>query len=299
MRERFEGREGKRRLAEAFCNNELVRNDRSLAQCLVRIAKVQEHEESAEVYQRGEPGNGFFYFIIAGSVDLTVQGIPRRRLIAGQGFGEFPILDPSLAYTVSARASEKTILATISEHEFKAVAAKNPALWENTAKMLATRLRLASRDVERPEKPRVFIGHGRSPTWMQLRDFLQDELHVCWDEFERVSPAGVTNTDRLAAMLDQCSMALLVMTAEDEHADGSWAARMNVVHEIGFSQGRLGFKRAIVLLEEGCGEFSNIQGLGQIRFQKGNIKSKFKEIQRVLEEGLVATNKGFQNESRR
>jgi predicted nucleotide-binding protein len=46
---------------------------------------------------------------------------------------------------------------------------------------------------------------------------------------------------------------------------------MNVIHEVGLFQGRLGFKRAIVLLEEGCKEFSNIQGLGQIRYPKGNI----------------------------
>ena len=29
-------------------------------------------------------------------------------------------------------------------------------------------------------------------------------------------------------------------------------ARMNVIHEVGLFQGRLGFERAIVLLEEGC-----------------------------------------------
>jgi predicted nucleotide-binding protein len=44
---------------------------------------------------------------------------------------------------------------------------------------------------------------------------------------------------------------------------------MNVVHEAGLFQGRLGFERAIILLEEGCKSFSNIEGLGQIRFPKG------------------------------
>lgn len=63
---------------------------------------------------------------------------------------------------------------------------------------------------------------------------------------------------------------------------------LNVVHEAGLFQGRLGFTKAIVLLEEGCEEFSNIQGLGQIRFPKGNIAPAFEEIRRVLErEGLI------------
>jgi len=86
-------------------------------------------------------------------------------------------------------------------------------------------------------------------------------------------------------MLDQAAMAFLIMTAEDEQPDGAVRARENVVHEVGLFQGRLDFSRAIVLLEEGCQEFSNISGLGQIRFPKG---AKFEEVRRVLEqEGLL------------
>jgi len=40
--------------------------------------------------------------------------------------------------------------------------------------------------------------------------------------------------------------------------------------------------------EKDCEEFSNIQGLGQIRFPKGNIGAVFEEIRRVLErEGII------------
>jgi hypothetical protein len=45
----------------------------------------------------------------------------------------------------------------------------------------------------------------------------------------------------------------------------------------------LGFPKGIVLLEEGCEEFSNIEGLGQIRFPKGNIRAVFEDIRAVLE----------------
>jgi predicted nucleotide-binding protein len=89
-------------------------------------------------------------------------------------------------------------------------------------------------------------------------------------------------------MLDAAAIAILVMTAEDEMADGNIEARMNVVHEAGLFQERLSFTKAIVLLEEGCAEFSNIQGLGQIRFPKGNISATFEEVRRVMErEGLI------------
>lgn len=137
----------------------------------------------------------------------------------------------------------------------------------------------------------IFIGHGRSANWRELKDFVNDRLKLPWDEFNRVPVAGVTNITRLAEMLDQASFAFLVMTAEDEQADGNHHARMNVVHEVGLFQGRLGFERAIVLLEEGCEEFSNIQGLGQIRYPKDNISAIFEEIRAVLErEGIVEQN---------
>jgi len=134
----------------------------------------------------------------------------------------------------------------------------------------------------------VFIGHGRSHVWKDLKDFIQDRMHLPWDEFNRVPVAGVTNIARLSQSLDESAIAFLIMTAEDEQADGKQHARQNVIHEAGLFQGRLGFERAIILLEEGCEEFSNVQGLGQIRFPKGNISAVFEDIRRVLErEGLV------------
>lgn len=129
----------------------------------------------------------------------------------------------------------------------------------------------------------VFIGHGRSHVWRDLKDFVTERLKLPFDEFNRVPVAGVTNIARLAEMLDSAAVAFIVMTAEDEQADGKMEARTNVIHEVGLFQGRLGFTKAIVLLEEGCEEFSNIQGLGQIRFPAGNISAKFEEIRRVLE----------------
>lgn len=129
----------------------------------------------------------------------------------------------------------------------------------------------------------VFIGHGRSKVWRELKDFVQDRLGLSWDEFNRVPVAGLTNIARLSEMLNAAAIALLVLTAEDEMADGGVQARMNIIHEAGLFQGRLGFTKAIVLLEEGCTEFSNIQGLGQIRFPRGNIAASFEEIRRVLE----------------
>jgi predicted nucleotide-binding protein len=134
---------------------------------------------------------------------------------------------------------------------------------------------------------KVFIGHGRSLLWRELKDFLHEKLHLEWEEFNREPAAGVTTIERLQQMLDASCIAFLVMTAEDQHADTTVHARENVIHEVGLFQGKLGFRRAIVVLEEGCTEFSNIVGLNQLRFPNGNLSACFEEVRRVLErEGI-------------
>lgn len=135
---------------------------------------------------------------------------------------------------------------------------------------------------------KVFIGHGQSPLWREFKDFIQDRLCLEWEEFNRVSVAGYTTTHRLDEMMNNAGIAFLIMTGEDEMAGGQIQPRMNVVHEIGLFQGRLGCSRAIVVLEDGCEEFSNIHGLQEIRFPKGNISAKFEEVRGVLErEGFL------------
>ena len=43
-------------------------------------------------------------------------------------------------------------------------------------------------------------------------------------------------------------------------------------------------------MEQGCEEFSNIHGIGQIRFPKGSIMAASEQIRRVLErEGILKT----------
>ncbi|WP_206051156.1 TIR domain-containing protein [Neorhizobium sp. T7_12] len=135
---------------------------------------------------------------------------------------------------------------------------------------------------------RIFIGHGRSEQWRILKDFVRDKLGLEYEEFNRISAAGLNTQERLRDMLDSCGFAFLIMTAEDLRDDGTFRARENVVHECGLFQGRLGWRKAIVLLEDGCEEFSNIIGLGQIRFPKGNIAACFEQIRDVLKrESLI------------
>jgi predicted nucleotide-binding protein len=131
--------------------------------------------------------------------------------------------------------------------------------------------------VETPKKkPIVFIGHGHSEDWKQLRDHLQDMHGFEVEAYESGPRAGNTIENVLETMLAKATIAFFVMTGEDETVAGSMNPRLNVVHELGLFQGKLGFKKAIILLKRGAAEFSNIAGLQQIRFT--DIREVFGDV---------------------
>jgi predicted nucleotide-binding protein len=136
--------------------------------------------------------------------------------------------------------------------------------------------------MEKPKKkePVVFIGHGHSEDWKQLRDHLRDKHGFEVEAYEARPRAGHTMENVLATMLAKATIAFLVMTGEDETVTGSMNPRLNVVHELGLFQGKLGFEKAIVLLKHGAAEFSNIEGLQQIRFT--DIEKVFGEVVAII-----------------
>ena len=133
----------------------------------------------------------------------------------------------------------------------------------------------------------VFIGHGRSPLWARLQVFLEKDLGLKTINYESESRVGKSIVTVLEQMLDEANFAVLILTAEDETASGK-RARQNVVHEAGLFQGRLGFNKAVLLVQEGLEEFSNVAGLQHIPFTGDRIDQTFNELRRALKrEGLV------------
>lgn len=125
---------------------------------------------------------------------------------------------------------------------------------------------------------KIFIGHGRNKQWRDLKDHLHEQHEFEVIAYETGARAGFTITEILEEMSSRASFALLVLTAEDNGIDGTIRARENVIHEVGLFQGKLGFKRGIIVLEDGCNEFTNISGVQQIRFTKGSIKETYGDI---------------------
>lgn len=134
----------------------------------------------------------------------------------------------------------------------------------------------------------VFIGHGRSKLWARVQVFLKDDLNMKTLTFEDESRTSESIVNILSEFLDKSSIAILILTAEDESAEGKLRARQNVIHEAGLFQGRLGFDKVIILKQEGIEEFTNIAGLQYIPFSGDNVEQCFYELQRKLKKiGMI------------
>jgi len=135
---------------------------------------------------------------------------------------------------------------------------------------------------EQVYKPCVFIGHGRSKLWARAKMFLEDDLGLATVTYESEPRTGESIVPILEKMLAQSTFAVLILTAEDESPQGHRRARQNVIHEAGLFQGRLGFRKAVLLIQEGLERFTNVEGLQHIPFSGESIEQSFYELQRVL-----------------
>jgi predicted nucleotide-binding protein len=284
MIERYRGREGKRLLHEVLLDQQLVRRHPGIATGLCEQAELMEFREGEDLYVEAAPGKSHLYFVISGSVQVIAKGRAVCELGAGNAFGEFPILDPSLAYTVTIRAVTPAVVARVTDRAFAALAGSFPDVWKNMACSLMRRL-MASNDRLAPaRKPCVFIGHGRANAWLRVQAFVKDELRLECEAFESESEsrAGLTITELIDEMRQKATFAVLVMTAEDATAEGGKRARQNVIHEAGLFQGALGTRRALLLLENGVEEFSNAAGIIPIKFEREHMEPALKQIQAAL-----------------
>ena len=72
------------------------------------------------------------------------------------------------------------------------------------------------------------------------------------------------------------------MTGDDKVEEDKNRARENVMHEIGFFQGKLGLDKVCILHEEGTNIPSNLAGVVYIPYPKRNVKNSFLSLSKEL-----------------
>ena len=142
------------------------------------------------------------------------------------------------------------------------------------------------------EKPKIFLGHGHDMVWSRVQAFIKDDLCYDVEAFETKSRAATHIIKVLDDILRNCEAAVIVMTGEDETAEGQMRARQNVVHEIGLFQGRHGFDNVIVFQQENVDSFSNIHGLQSVRYSD-RPEDGFYELGRALAKVIERRSESF------
>jgi hypothetical protein len=94
----------------------------------------------------------------------------------------------------------------LAPHEVARIQARALQMPFDTAAELSTAIGRAADHIDRISQAppararqigtRVFIGHGRTLLWRELKDFVADRLQLPYDEFNRVPVARTTNVDR-------------------------------------------------------------------------------------------------------
>ncbi|WP_160133116.1 TIR domain-containing protein [Microbacterium sp. SLBN-146] len=128
---------------------------------------------------------------------------------------------------------------------------------------------------------KVFIGHGGDRKWEVVRDLIAAQEGYEVVAFESEPRAGSINLDVVEGLITSAGAAVIVMTGTDR-VEGGLRARQNVIHELGFAQGRLGRFETIVMAEEGVERFTNLGGLNEIRFPTGQIHTANDEVLAAL-----------------
>jgi predicted nucleotide-binding protein len=137
---------------------------------------------------------------------------------------------------------------------------------------------------------RIFISHGSANDWNQVQNFIEKDLEISTLELAQEASRGRTILQKLEDEASRCSFAVIVMTGDDQDSEGKPKTRENVMHEIGYFQGKFGLSAVCLLHEEGTNIPSNIHGLVYVPFPKGYVNATFSTLMREIQAYYKSSN---------
>ena len=143
---------------------------------------------------------------------------------------------------------------------------------------------IRAQEVLMQEKNRIFLSFGHNKLIrLELEKFVESRLGISTIVLEDLPNQGLTIVEKLEKAAKQCSFALILLTKDDEQKNDAVRARQNVIHELGFFQGKYGRKNVVLLAEKGVELFSNISGIVRIEFEAAHFESIFDPLRREIE----------------
>ena len=147
------------------------------------------------------------------------------------------------------------------------------------------KLRTYLKEIIMESKNKIFLSHGHNELIkFKIKDFIRERLKreviVLADEPSR----GLTTVvEKLEQLSETCNFAVILMTKDDEQRDGGLRARQNVVHELGFFQGKYGRKNVVLIAEKGVELPSNISGILRLDFETDHFEEVLDSLRMEIE----------------
>jgi predicted nucleotide-binding protein len=139
-------------------------------------------------------------------------------------------------------------------------------------------------EILRKRRANVFLSHGHNELLkLKLKDFLNSKLGRMPIILAEQSSRGLTVVEKLERVSAICCFAVVLMTKDDQQVDGGVRARQNVIHEIGFFQGKYGRKNVVLLAERGIELFTNISGIIRIEFEAEHFEECYEPLRNELD----------------
>jgi CRP/FNR family cyclic AMP-dependent transcriptional regulator len=248
----FKGLPGKRRLRECLRRQPLTAGDEQLARLLERAGQLVAYKPGEILSSQGDATNHIM-LIVHGEVTISINNRQVATRTAGEHVGEMALVDPQVRRSATITASVPTVVLTVSEHRFSAIANSTPELWRRIASEIAQRLRERSSAIRIPnEQPVVFIGSSSeaSPILESFERFsgYKDVVPQAWTN--GVFEASKTTIENLVAITQKADFAILLLTSDDitvSRGRKKASPRDNVVFELGLLMGSLGRERVFMV----------------------------------------------------
>ncbi|MGB9235804.1 MAG: TIR domain-containing protein [Terriglobales bacterium] len=253
---RFQGADGRRRLAGLLQAQAVVGGDAALARKIAEVAAVRELLPGKILIKQESATNDFF-LIVSGTLRVFVNGREVASRQAGQHLGEMVIIDPSLQRTATVLASERSVVAQVDEKTFLSWADKDPRLWRALAVELCHRLNERRKFHAEPNsKPILFIGSSKEHLAVAkafAAGLPKTSASVTlWSD--GVFGASRFPIEDLETQIGIADFAVLVIGPDDRvisRGRASDAPRDNVVFELGLFMGALSRSRTFLLAPRG------------------------------------------------
>ena len=168
----------------------------------------------------------------------------------------------------------------LARHKLRCVGNAGHARFAKVTRDFIRTLDAERRSGARP--PGIFLSHGTNPEWFAVQRFIEDRFDSPVSFFESAPRGGHQVSEALSKYLERCSLAVCILTAEDFTSDGRKSARQSVIHEVGLFQGRHGFDRVVLLVEEGCDFVPEAAVPYTIYYPKNRVNRTFYQLAEII-----------------